>query len=268
MSHPIYLDYPVKPAVRFGWDSPPHAQLYEIISRREDHYRARLQAFQAYAPELLSIPLQGGGGEAHWVNDWFPMFDAITLYGFVAETRPRRVVEIGSGVSTTFIRRAITDRGLDTVLTSVDPQPRSEIDALCDRMIRSPLEEADLRALFGELRAGDLVYFDGSHRSFQNSDVTVFFTEVLPLLPPGVLVGVHDVFLPHDYPENWATRLYSEQYLLACWLLAGERLQVELPNYHCRVEPRLAGAADPLASALLEQGAGDGAGLFWFTIRG
>ena len=65
------------------------------------------------------------------------------------------------------------------------------------------------------LSAGDMVFIDNSHRAFQNSDVTVFFTEVLPALPAGVAYGIHDIFLPDDYPAGWSDRFYNEQYLLA-----------------------------------------------------
>ena len=50
-----------------------------------------------------------------------------------------------------------------------------------------------------------MVFFDGSHRTFMNSDATVFFLEVLPTLPAGTLVGIHDIYLPDDYPADWTT---------------------------------------------------------------
>ncbi len=98
--------------------------------------------------------------------------------------------------------------------------PRREIDAICDRTLRAPLEGCDL-TLFEELRAGDIVFFDGSHRSFANSDVTVFFFEVMPRLAPGVIVQIHDIFIPDDYRPRGNCRLYNEQYLLAAMLLCG-----------------------------------------------
>ena len=87
-----------------------------------------------------------------------------------------------------------------------------------------------------------MVFFDGSHRTLMGSDVTVFFFEVLPALPPGVLVHIHDIFLPYDYPQEWRWRHYSEQYLLAAVLLAGlPGLRVELPNAFVAGQPELAG---------------------------
>jgi hypothetical protein len=65
-----------------------------------------------------------------------------------------------------------------------------------------------------------------------NSDVTVFMLDVLPRIPAGVLVGIHDIFLPYDYFDTWADRGYNEQYLLACYLLANPHyFELELANY-------------------------------------
>ncbi len=51
--------------------------------------------------------------------------------------------------------------------------------------------------------------------------MTVFFFEVMPRLAPGVIVQIHDIFIPDDYPAAWNCRLYNEQYLLAAMLLCG-----------------------------------------------
>jgi hypothetical protein len=150
----------------------------------------------------------------------------------VAAGRPALYVEVGSGNSTKFVRRAIRDHGLATRVVSIDPQPRAEVDGLCDEIIRTPLEDADL-SVFGRLEAGDVLFVDNSHRCLQNSDVTVVFLEVLPELRPGVLVGWHDIFLPDDYPAWWSDRYYSEQYLLATWLLGGAgRAEIVFPAWY------------------------------------
>jgi hypothetical protein len=165
---------------------------------------------------------------------------------FLWERKPRRYFEIGSGYSTMFARHAITAAGLSTSITSMDPQPRAEIDAICDVRIRSGLENCDLAA-FDELGSGDILFYDGSHRCFTNSDVTVFFLEVLPRLPPGVLVHIHDIFLPDDYPEAWNSRLYSEQYLLAAMLLSiNPPFKVVLPCYFASLDSEFGAKIDKI----------------------
>jgi hypothetical protein len=118
---------------------------------------------------------------------------------------------------------------------------------------------------FDQLSTDDVLFFDGSHRSFQNSDVTVFFTEILPALPAGVLVGIHDIFLPDDYPDFWLKRFYSEQYLLACWLLAGDQIKVEMPIWYCSTQPSLLNILNELWNSPNLSSAYIPGGIFWIT---
>jgi hypothetical protein len=264
----IGLDYRVRPRSRWGYGKPPHRELAEMVDAGRARYRETIASWAAYGDAFQRIPLHAGADAAapHWLNGWLPALDAAALYGFIASGKPARYVEIGSGHSTRFARRAIRDQGLATTITSIDPHPRAEIDALCDRVVRAGLESADL-SLFDELAAGDIVFFDGSHRAFQDSDVTVFFLDVLPRLSPGVLAQVHDIYLPDDYPPSLHERYYSEQYLLAAYLLgARDRVEIALPNAFITRDAELSGmiaklwGAAPL-SALERYGAS-----FWFRL--
>src|SRR5207249_4908129 len=138
---------------------------------------------------------------------------------FITMNNPKRFFEIGSGDSTRFARQAIRDHQLQTTITSFDPRPCAKIDDICDHSFRTPLEECNPE-IFNQLEAGDILFVDGSHRVFTNSDVTVVFVEILPLLKPGVFIQFHDICLPYDYPQEWNRRFYSEQYLLATYILA------------------------------------------------
>jgi hypothetical protein len=121
---------------------------------------------------------------------------------------------------------------------------------LCDTVVRAPLEDADL-SVFGDVAPGDVVFIDNSHRCLQNSDVTVVFCEILPVLPAGVTVGLHDIFLPDDYPPEWHDRLYSEQYPLAAWLLGGARgAEIVLPAWYVARHPTLGRRLDTLWARL------------------
>lgn len=123
-------------------------------------------------------------------------------------------------MTTCFARQAIRGAKLNARVVSIDPQPRREVDAICDEVIRDGLETCDLGA-FDRLQAGDILFFDGSHRSFMNSDVTVFFIDVLPRLQPGVVVHIHDINLPWDYPDSFRDWYWNEQYMLAIYLMMG-----------------------------------------------
>jgi hypothetical protein len=189
------------------------------------------------------------------------------LYAFACRENPRLYVEIGSGNSTKFIKRAQQDHRLRTRIVSIDPLPRAEIDELCDETRREPLEATDL-AVFDELTAGDIVLMDGSHRVFTNSDVSVFFLEVLPRLKTGVLVYIDDIYLPFDYPPEWTPRYYSEQYMLAVLLLSeAERYEVVLPCTFVGQDPSLMCILDPIwKEGPIAEAALPGNG-FWLRVR-
>ena len=236
----LTLDYPLRPKPRYGEGKPAHPGIAALLSRNDEAYQIRLSALSRYSGNLMRVAettQDGALGEPQWDNDYFSALDAIALYGLLGEIKPSRYFEIGSGNSTKFARRAVRDLALTTQVMSVDPNPRAEVDALCDRVIRQPLEDVDA-TLFDQLEEGDILFVDNSHRVFQNSDVTVFFLEILPRLKPGIVIHIHDVFLPYDYPLNWVHRYYSEQYLLAAFLLAGDRrIQVLLPLAYLSQHP-------------------------------
>ena len=247
----VFLDYPVHAEPRYGYGKPVHRQIYEILNRHRAHYAQTLRSFLQYKNALLEIPLNAGESstEPCWLNRWLPGgLDTLALYGILATNRPKQYLEIGSGYSTRLARRAIRDQKLAMTITSIDPQPRAEVDKLCDRVIRKSLQDADL-AVFDDLEPGDIVFFDGSHRASMNSDVTVFFLEVLPRLLPGVFVHLHDIALPLDYPPEWRDWYYSEQYLLAVTLLDSHpNFEIELPNAFVAADAELARIIDPIWS--------------------
>lgn len=244
----IELEYPVHPRPRWLKYGRAGERLMAQLAKSVPAAKSLIEEIAGFHDEFLAIPAEtpvrevpaaevgakahvpGGRpgmvlveaepGEPSWVNGWFPAFDAVMLYGLLALRNPRLYVEVGSGNSTRFARRAIRDHDLRTKIISIDPCPRAEIDAICDQVVRAPLEEVDPKEI-ERLTEEDLLFVDSSHRSFQNSDVTVFFTEMLPALPPGLVYGMHDIYLPNDYPVEWTERFYSEQYLLAAYLHGG-----------------------------------------------
>jgi hypothetical protein len=165
----------------------------------------------------------------NWANHFIPAVDGMSI-AWAAKKARNTFIEIGSGNSTIFARAALRRQPSPAKLVSIDPHPRAEIDALCDEIIRTPLEDVDLE-IFDRLGPGDVLFIDNSHRSLMNSDVTVAMLDILPRLRSGVLLGIHDIFLPFDYFATWAQRAYNEQYLIACYLLGGDKFQIELANY-------------------------------------
>ena len=123
--------------------------------------------------------------------------------------------------------------------------------------------------VFAALRPGDIVFFDGPHRAFMNSDAVVFCLEVLPSLQDAVLVGMHDILLPCDYPPHWAERCYFEQYPPACHLLAEDHRAAPLLLCHSvSLDERLSAILDPLWRDQRFRGLNMPAYAFWLTTGG
>jgi hypothetical protein len=264
----IELEYEVQPEFRHGYGLPAHPEIDALLRQGHERYRTLLEGFTELADRLAAIPMQRTGpSEPFWENGWFQGVDFVALYGLVSQRSPARIVEVGSGNSTRLVRRAIDDHLLQVHHVAIDPSPRRPVTDLVDEYIQQPLEATDL-SRFDELEAGDILFFDGSHRSFTNTDVTVMFNEVLPRLAPGVLVHVHDIFLPWDYPPHWADRWYSEQYLLASWLLAGQRLNVVLPAMYVCINADLHHTLDPIFDRLAWAGVTTNGSSFWFEMQG
>lgn len=258
--------YPVRPRPRWGHGTPPHDKLTEALDRGLGDYADLIGMLAEHQKLFASVPKTADAADTSpfWNQRWFHSFDAVALMGIIAAKSPRRYFEIGCGNSTKFTRHTINREGLSTTITSFDPDPRASIDALCDAIVRKPLEDCDI-ALFDQLERGDVLFFDGSHRAFTNSDVTVFFLELLPRLRPGVIVHIHDIFLPWDYPDEWNRRLYSEQYILAAMLTCPQMpFKVMLPNWYACHHPILSEKAMQITRPLgLES---DGASSFWLEM--
>lgn len=268
----LRLDHPptADARPRYGYGRPAHRRVEAVLQEGIARYCDHVAGFSAYVDDLAAIPVAGQDGpEPCWVNPWLIGLDTVSLYCFARRRRPARYVEVGSGQSTKVIDRARRDGGLRLEITSIDPQPRTEVDGICDRPVRLPLETVDLDACFGGLAAGDMVFFDGSHRVLPNSDCVAFYLDVLPSLPPGVLVGVHDIWLPDDYPQDFLGLWWSEQYLVAALLVSQpEWLSVELPTYFASGLDEVSELMDPLFGRREMAGVNRRGSVCWFETRG
>jgi hypothetical protein len=265
----LFLEYKMDFRPRYGHGKPPHRLLHELIEKHRPVYRELLEKALGHRESLWQI--REASNETNpllpsWNNQFLPGLDIVSIYTMMAEFRPRHYIEIGSGNSTKVAYKAKTEQGLSTILTSIDPRPRAEIDSLADVVIRRPLEEVDLAAL-PELEEHDILFIDNSHYILPNSDCTVFFMELLPRLKKGVIVHVHDVYLPYDYPQFMCDRYYSEQYGLAAFLLANpDRYQPLLPNYFISEDAELSAILAPFWEHPVAAKAERHGGSFWLRI--
>lgn len=228
-----------------------------ILAAQAPAYDALIDELGPYlaCPQLEAVPDQPRDGRGpYWDNGYFSHLDARVAYALTVAQRPRRIVEIGSGNSTKFFRKALDDFAIPCTVTAIDPRPRAELAGVADEVIAANVLDVGLEP-FAALEAGDVLFVDGSHLVLPGTDSTAVFLEILPGLRPGVLVHVHDICLPYEYGELFSERLYGEQYLLACTLMDTATWRPLLPVHYLDTQGRFADLP----------GAGKGNTSFWMV---
>ena len=210
---------------------PPYAAMEALFRANEDRFRQVLAAIDSFAAPLQAIG-EGPPPSPRWRQDWFPRLDAAAAYALVRQLRPKRIVEVGSGHSTRFLARAVLDGGLETEIACIDPAPRASLAGLPVQLdlTRATLQEAG-SSRFAQLATGDILLVDSSHILMPGTDVDILLNRVVPTLPAGVYVHLHDMFLPDDYPAEWAWRGYNEQ-LGAAALLTGGSFELVFSSHY------------------------------------
>jgi predicted O-methyltransferase YrrM len=196
-------------AARPAGARPPYAAAEARLADCEAGFREALGWLEPYRDDLLHI----GSAPApapRWAQSWFPRLDGAMAYALARRFAPRRIVEVGSGHSTRFLARAVRDGALDTAITAIDPAPRAAIAELPVTLLRETVQQAGME-VFSELSAGDFLVIDSSHVLMPGSDVDLLLGRVVPALPSGAILHLHDIFLPDDYPVAWDWRGYNEQ---------------------------------------------------------
>lgn len=266
------MEYSVDFKPRSGHGLPAHALLKEIVAQEKGTYEKLLNDFLKYSENIQSIKKKKHEVEKDvpvWNNDFLPGLDIISIYGMLSHFKPKKYIEIGSGNSTLVANKAIIEQKLDVAITSIDPYPRASIDQLANTVIREPIEDVkDLSFIWKELQANDILFIDNSHRALPNSDVTVCFLDIIPNLKKGVIVQIHDIYIPFDYPQFMCDRFYSEQYMLATLLLANrDKYKPLFPAFYISETSDLKKIISPIWDHPNLKGVERHGGGFWFQIN-
>jgi len=165
-------------------------------------------------------------------NGFYGTVDAEVLYAMVRRFRPNRVLELGSGLSTLVIADARARNHQEETAGHVvcDPYPRAEL-------VSALAQVAELRATsavdlpeteFAQLRSGDLLFVDTTHTVKIGGDVNRILLDIVPTLAPGVLIHIHDIYLPWEYPREFLVErrfFWAEQYLLQAFLAFNDQFE-------------------------------------------
>jgi hypothetical protein len=206
----------------------------ELLSTERDlpgidwNYEEQLELLTSfsYNSELTTLSRVDGGGYEFFVNNRaFESGDAEYWYNLIRLKKPKRIIEVGCGFSTRMARRALAanereDPQYRCEHVLIEPYEHDWLDELGVEVIREKVEDSDMR-MFEKLEADDILFIDSSHIIRPRGDVLFEYLEILPTLKVGVIVHVHDIFSPRDYPAEWLVdkvRFWNEQYLLEAFL--------------------------------------------------
>lgn len=180
-----------------------------------------------YQDELNRFPREKSNGKSYFYynNRYFGSGDAEYWYSIIRTLKPARLFEIGSGKSTILAAAALeANAGEDSRYTCrhvcIEPYENGWLEKLGVTVIREKVEDVGVE-FFAELEENDILFIDSSHIIRPQGDVLFEYLEVLPSLARGVIVHIHDIFSPKDYPKRWIideVRLWNEQYLLEAFL--------------------------------------------------
>jgi predicted O-methyltransferase YrrM len=217
-----------------------------------------LEALESVKDATRRFSVAGRGDGYSYSNYYFTSPDADVAYALIRQLKPRRIIEVGSGNSTQLFREAITDGGLDTELVSIDPLPRKTVDAIADKVLKQRLEHISESYIREALDRNDVLFIDSSHEIRVGNDVVHLLLNIVPTLKKGVVIHLHDIFLPFEYPRQWVINNrwnWNEQYLVQAMLQgsdqfevlwAGHFLQKTLPQFSNYFESKSHGVATSL----------------------
>ncbi len=229
---------PAEPAVRavLSREARRFEQPCPGVHLNEEAQLRLLDRFAAeYYPELPFTAEKSPGKRYYFENPAFSYGDAITLYCMIRDVKPRRFVEVGCGFSSS-VTLDTNDLffGGNIEVTMIDPYPQVLLDRLDpgDRyrshIVAKPLQEAP-DSLFTQLEENDILFIDSSHVSKMGSDVNDYLFRIFPLLNKGVVIHIHDIFYPFEYPGRWVTETnhsWNETYALHAFLQYNDSFEI------------------------------------------
>ena len=216
------------------WDRP--SELVGIDMNDTTQLDLLRNQFPRFRHEYDRFPAEPTGepGRFHFNNGLFDGTDALVAYCMIRHFQPRLIIEVGSGFSSLAAAEAIA-RNKNSALICIEPFPldflRQGFPGL-HSLIEKSVEDIGLE-FFSQLESGDILFIDSSHTVKIGGDVNYLFLEVLPRLKPGVIVHVHDIFLPFEYRRDWVMdelRFWTEQYLLQAFLSFNSEFEVLMAN--------------------------------------
>jgi predicted O-methyltransferase YrrM len=201
----------------------------------------QIELVKRLAPYYNQMPFSSEKREKYrydFNNEAFGHGSAIILYCIMRHFQPKRILEVGSGFSSAAMLD-VNDHFFDGAIkfTFVEPYPKPLFSLLKEKDKESIIILNDIvqnlsRKPFTELENNDILFIDSSHVAKTGSDVLYLLTEILPILNKGVIVHIHDIYWPFEYPMDWLLlgRAWNEAYFLKAFLQFNNSFDILLFN--------------------------------------
>ena len=153
----------------------------------------------------------------------YGVIEAQALHGIIKYYSPKKIVEIGSGVST----HCMLSAGAKNI-TCIEPYPSNFIKKNTKiKLIKKKLQHCDIK-IFEDLSAGDFLFVDSTHTLKIGSDVSKIYLEIIPKLKPGVIIHIHDIFFPYNYSRDINNTIFQwlETQMLQALLIDNSKIEI------------------------------------------
>ena len=189
-----------------------------------------------YKDELIKLNLEDKTSDYQFYikNTFFEYGDAEVYYQLIRQLKPKNILEVGSGYSTLIALEAIKKNEdkdkVKTNITCIEPYENKWLDNLNIEVLRKKIEDID-ESYYSDLKNNDILFLDSSHIIRPQGDVLKIFLEILPKLNKGVIVHVHDIFTPKNYPTRWLiqeNKFWNEQYLVEALMMNENKYEIYL----------------------------------------
>ena len=159
--------------------------------------------------------------------------ESIMLQSIISKIKPKKILEIGSGISTFCMLQALKDLNYEFEMLIIDPFINKKLKFLLKdysniSIIKKKVEDVDIR-YFLKYKA-DFLFIDTSHAVKPLGDVDFIYNRLLPITK-NCIIHIHDIYFPYLYQSNLKENpwyQWSETQMLYCYLMNNSKSKIIL----------------------------------------
>lgn len=207
--------------------------IYGIVLSKDEHILFLSECKQYYLKQPF-CDYKTNGFRYYFKNPAYSYHDGLILHFMMLRYKPHRYFEIGSGFSSCMaldtnqyffnneIQTAFIEPYPELLLSLITENDKKQIKLFPHKLQSIPIDE------FKQLEENDILFIDSTHVAKLGSDVNYLFNNILPILKKGVLIHIHDIFWPFEYPQEWIKegRAWNELYILRNFLMYNDHFKI------------------------------------------